>query len=189
MAKPEPREIRRIVAANDADENAVILTDGPDTELRTDPARPGFASNRVWVTEGTPAPIAGVRETLDLPHTLEPPPGGSVCRFLTIPPDDWFMADLTDEKVADFFAAMGSPGASRLGASTSADGAPHPYMQQTETLDYVLVMSGEVTLVLDSEEVHLQAGDTVVNLGASHAWSNRSDTPCELFLSMHDGKA
>ena len=79
---------------------------------------------------------------------------------------------------------MGSPGASRL-----SNGAPHPYMQQTRTLDYVLVMSGEVTLVLDTEEVHLRTGDTVVQLGGSHAWSNRSDTLCELFLSSHDGKA
>lgn len=184
MASSEPRDIRRIVAANDRDDNAVIYCDETNTDVRTDPARPGFASNRIWVTEGTPAPVAGVRETLDLPHTLEPPPGGSVCRFLTIPLDDWFMADLTDEKVSDYFAAMGSPGASKLG-----DGAPHPYMQQTRTLDYVLVMSGEVTLVLDSEEVHLQQGDTVVQLGVSHAWSNRTDTPCELFVSSHDGKA
>ena len=148
MASSEPRDIRRIVAANDRDDNAVIYCDETNTDVRTDPARPGFASNRIWVAEGTPAPVAGVRETLDLPHTLEPPPGGSVCRFLTIPPDDWFMADLTDEKV-----------------------------------------SGEVTLVLDSEEVHLQQGDTVVQLGVSHAWSNRTDTPCELFVSSHDGKA
>jgi len=62
-------------------------------------------------------------------------------------------------------------------------------MQQMPTLDYVLVMSGEVTLVLDTEEVHLRAGDTVVQLGGSHAWSNRSGTPCELFMSSHDGKA
>ncbi len=184
MAETKPREIRRIVAANDADENAFILSDEAATDVRTDPARPGFASTRIWVTEGTPAPVAGVRETLDLPHTLEPPPAGSVCRFVTIPPDDWHLADVTDEKVSDYFAAMGSPGASKLGS-----GSPHPYMQQTRTLDYVLVMSGEVTLVLDTEEVHLQAGNTVVQLGASHAWSNRSDAPCELFISSHDGKA
>jgi mannose-6-phosphate isomerase-like protein (cupin superfamily) len=183
MAKSEPRDIRRIVAANDPDDNAVVFSDGTNIDVRTDPARPGFASNRIWVTEGTPAPVAGVKETLHLPHTLEPPVGGSVCRFLTIPPDDWYMADLTDEKVSDFFDAMGSPGASKLGTD-----APHPYMQQTRTLDYVLVMSGEVTLVLDTEEVHLKRGDTVVQIGGSHAWSNRSDAPCELFVSMHDGK-
>lgn len=183
MAKAEPRDVRRIVAANDPDDNAVIFSDGINTDVRTDPARPGFASNRIWVTEGTPAPVAGVRETLDLPDTLEPPAGGSICRFLTIPPDDWYMADLTDEKVSDYFQAMGAPGASKLG-----EGSPHPYMQQTRTLDYVLVMSGEVTLVLDTEEVHLSTGDTVVQLGGSHAWSNRSDTLCELFVSTHDGK-
>jgi len=183
MPDTEPRPVRRIVAGNDADGNAVVYEDRPSPDIRFDPARPGYASTRVWVTEHTPAPVAGVRETLHLPHSLEPPAGGSVCWFVTIPPDDWFMDGITDEKVADFFEAMGSPNVSRLGA-----GAPHPYMQQTRTLDYVMVMSGEVTLVLDTEEVNLRAGDTVVQLGASHAWSNRSGTPCELFISSHDGK-
>lgn len=81
MAKSEPREIRRIVAGNDGQENAVIYSDDRNTDVRTDPARPGFASNRIWVTEGTPAPVAGVRETLDLPHTLEPPPAGRCADF------------------------------------------------------------------------------------------------------------
>jgi uncharacterized cupin superfamily protein len=93
------------------------------------------------------------------------------------------MDTITDEKVSDFFAAMGSPGASRLG-----DGAAHPYMQRTPSLDYIFVLDGEVTLVLDTEEVHLKEGDTVIGIGASHAWSNRSDRPCELFISSHSGR-
>lgn len=183
MTSKDPREVRRIVAAGDEDGNAVIYEDQAAKDVRTDRARPGFAFTRFWVTERTPAPIAGVRETLHLPNTLVPPTGGSVGSFVTIPPDGWYMDGLTDEKVSDYFAAMGAPGASRLG-----EGAPHPYMQQTDTLDYVLVLSGDVTLVLDTEEVHLSTGDTVVNLGGSHAWSNRSDSPCELFVSVHDGQ-
>ncbi len=183
MTSKDPREVRRIIAAGDEDGNAVIYEDKAATDVRMDPARPGFAYTRFWVTERTPAPISGVRESLHLPHTLEPPAGGSVGSFVTIPPEDWYRHGLTDEKVSDYFAAMGAPGASRLG-----DGARHPYMQQTSTLDYILVLSGEVTLVLDTEEVHLSKGDTVVNLGGSHAWSNRSDSPCELFVSVHDGR-
>ena len=66
---------------------------------------------------------------------------------------------------------MGSPAASTYSAN-----APHPYMQKTRTLDFCLVLEGEITLVLDTEEVHLKAGDTVVQRGTNHAWSNRSDS-------------
>jgi len=59
-------------------------------------------------------------------------------------------------------------------------------MRKTRTLDFCLVLEGEITLVLDTEEVHLKAGDTVVQRGTRHAWSNRSDAPCVLAISSHD---
>jgi len=77
---------------------------------------------------------------------------------------------------------MGSPSASTYSAK-----APHPYMQKTRTLDLCLILEGEITLVLDKEEVHLSAGDTVVQRGTNHAWSNRSDKPCRIAFSSHDG--
>ena len=183
MSCTDPRPVRRIIAGADADDRVIIHADGPCPDVRFDPARPGFAATRGWVTTATPAPVAGVTETLGEPHAIEPPGAGSVCRFLTVPPDAWFMDRITDEKVADFFAAMGSPGASRLGG-----GAPHPYMQRTDTLDYVFVLDGKVTLVLDTGEVNLEEGDTAVLIGAAHSWSNRSERPCELFVSSHDGR-
>jgi len=64
--------------------------------------------------------------------------------------------------------------------------APHVAMQQTRTLDFCIVLEGEITLVLDTEEVELKPGDTVVQRGASHAWSNSSDRPCTLAISSHD---
>ena len=64
--------------------------------------------------------------------------------------------------------------------------ALHPYMQRTRTLDFCLVLDGEITLVLDTQEVHLTAGDTVVQRGTNHAWSNRSDRPCVVAFSSHD---
>jgi len=72
--------------------------------------------------------------------------------------------------VQAYFAAMGSPA-----ASTAKAGAPHPYMQRTRTLDFCYVLEGEITLVLDTEEVHLKEGDTVVQRGTNHAWSNRTN--------------
>jgi mannose-6-phosphate isomerase-like protein (cupin superfamily) len=67
------------------------------------------------------------------------------------------------------------------------DGIARPPMTQRRTLDFCIVLDGDVTLVLDTEEVHLQTGDTVVQRGTRHAWSNRSNSPCTLFITSHDG--
>lgn len=57
---------------------------------------------------------------------------------------------------------------------------------KARTLDFCLVLEGEITLVLDLDEVHLKAGDTVVQRGTRHAWSNRSGKPCVVAISSHD---
>ena len=177
------RPVRRIVTIDDERGTSTAIQDGPAPDVRTDPARPGFSSTRIWVTDRTPTRIQSVRETLHLPHTLEPPPGGSVCRIVTFPPDETFRGKVGAREVEAFFRAMGSPG-----ASTCSANAPHPYTQKTRTLDFCLVLEGEIILVLDTEEVHLKAGDTVVQRGTNHAWSNRSNRPCVLAISSHDGR-
>lgn len=176
LAKP----VRRVVVVDENDRSKVI-SDGPTPDVRTDPARPGFASHRLWVTDRTPIPLKNVRESLSTPHRLEPPPGGSVCRIVTFPPDASFSGKVGGREVRAYFAAMGSPG-----ASTYSGQAPHPYMQKTRTLDLCLVLEGEITLILDTQEVQLKAGDTVVQRGTNHAWSNRSDKPCIVAISSHD---
>ncbi len=175
--------IRRIISVDGADGKSKAIADATLTDVRTDPARPGYASTRIWVTDRTPARIEGITDTLHLPHTLEPPPGGSVCRIVTFPPDATFKHTVGAREVQAFFAAMGSPAASTYSADS-----PHPYMQKTRTLDLCLVLEGEITLVLDTEEVHLKSGDSVVQRGTNHAWSNRSNAPCTIAFSMHDGK-
>ncbi|MCC7485587.1 MAG: cupin domain-containing protein [Burkholderiales bacterium] len=177
------RPVRRIVV-RDEGEKSHILVDAPSPDVRTDPARPGYASTRIWVTDRTPARMKDVRDTLDAPHTLEPPAGGSVCRVITIPPDSSWTGRVGEKEVRSHFATMGSPSASSLGPS-----ARHPYMQRTRTLDFCLILDGEVTLVLDMQEVALKAGDTVVQRGTNHAWSNRSNRPCTIAISSHDARS
>ena len=172
--------VRRIVTIDDAAGKSVAVADGPAPDVRTDPARPGFSATRIWVTDATPAPVKRI-DTLALPQRIEPPPRGSVCRIVTFPPDDTFRGKVGANEVAAFFRAMGSPGASTYSAK-----APHPYMQQSQTLDFCLVFDGEITLVLDTAEVQLTAGDTVVQRGTNHAWSNRSSRPCTVAFSSHD---
>jgi uncharacterized cupin superfamily protein len=79
---------------------------------------------------------------------------------------------------------MGSPR-----TSTYSPQAPHPYMQKTRTLDFGIVLEGEIVLVLDTQEVSLKAGDFVVQRATNHAWSNRSNHPAVVAIASHDGAA
>jgi mannose-6-phosphate isomerase-like protein (cupin superfamily) len=175
------KPVRRIVTIATDNEMSTAISDGPSPDVRTDPARPGFASTRIWVTDSTPAKIKNVTETLHLPHTLEPPPKGSVCRVVVFPPDAAWKGRVGAPEVRAYFDAMGSPG-----ASTYLPQAPHPYMQRTQTLDFCLVLEGEITLVVDTQEAHLKAGEIVVQRGTNHAWSNRSGSPARLVIASHD---
>jgi hypothetical protein len=173
--------LRRIVTVDDSKGKSWALSDDYVKDVLFDPARPGFSSARVWITDATPARGCVIEPTESIPQSLEPPPCGSVFRVMTIPPDVDWVRNCTRENVHAWFAAAGSPAASRYGAD-----APHPYMQRTATLDLCVVLEGEVTLVLDTEKVSLAAGDVVVQRGTSHAWSNHSDKPAVIAVSSHD---
>ena len=170
---------RRIVTIDKEPGKSCLVSDGPAPDVRFDPARPGFASARLWVVDGAPSPI--VPETLHLPHTIEPPKGGSVCRVVTFPPDAAWAGKVGAKEVGAYFSAMGSPG-----ASTFSKSAPHPYMQKTRTLDFCIVLEGEIVLVLDTQEVTLKAGEIVIQRGTNHAWSNRSGKPAVVSIATHD---
>ena len=143
------KPVRRIVCVDGRDGKSKAIQDGPAPDVHTDPARPGFSSTFIWATDSTPARIGTASEPSQV---LTPPPGGSLCRVLSFPPE----------------------------------GASHRGMRKTRTLDFCLILEGKITLVLDTEEVHLKAGDTVVQRGTRHAWSNRSDAPCVVAISSHD---
>ena len=153
------RPVRRIVCVDGPDGKSKAIEDGPAPDVRTDPARPGFSSTLIWATDSTPARIDCASERVRIPKLLSPPPGGSLCRIVTLPPDRAFRDRAR---------------------------SPQPTMQKRRTLDFCLVLEGEITLLLDTGEVHLKAGDTVVQRGANHAWSNRSGRPCTVAISSHD---
>ncbi len=178
------RPVRRIVTIDDENGRSRAIQDGPCPDARIDPSRPGFSSTRIWVTDRTPGRIHGVRETLHAPHSLEPPRGGSICRIVTLPPDATYRARVGAREIREYFDAMGSPG-----ASTYSTNARHPYMQKTQTLDLCLVLEGEVTLVLDTADVPLKRGDTVIQRATNHAWSNVSSASAVIAISSHDARA
>jgi quercetin dioxygenase-like cupin family protein len=99
---------------------------------------------------------------------LEPPRGGVIFRVVEFPPDR--APGGFDRKAA--FAAMGAHGA------MDPDASRHPGMHRTDTVDFAIVLSGEIWALMDEGETLMRAGDTLVQRGTNHAWSNRSDQPC-----------
>lgn len=183
--KPVPPGIRlnrRIVTIDRAsDGRSEIVSDGPCPDVLLDPARPGFASQRMWTTDSCPARI--LRETLHLPRTLEPKNGGTTFRVDILPPDATWQGRVGEHEARSYFASAGSPGACAWHA-----GARHPYVQKTMTFDYCVVLEGEAVLVLDEQEVVLGSGEVALLKGVRHAWSNQSGTRAVIAISSHDGR-
>src|SRR5580704_13176323 len=104
------KPVRRIVTIDDDRGASHAIADGPSPDVRTDPARPGYASTRIWVTTASPPAIAKqYRDALLLPNMMVPPSHGSVCRIVMIPPDASWRGKVGAPEVAAFFQQMGAP--------------------------------------------------------------------------------
>ncbi len=164
-----PRKIRRVVTGHNEKGKSVIVSDGPSPHVLALPGAADFALTNLWVTDGAPADNAGDADAAARPVVLEPPPGGTIFRVVEFPPDSSLGARF-DRQAA--FAAMGA------GDAMDPDASRHPGMHKTRSVDYAIVLSGEIYAVMDEGETLLRAGDALVQRGANHAWSNRGQTPC-----------
>jgi hypothetical protein len=175
-----PDKIRRVVTGNDSHGRSVIVSDGAPTNIRQSPQRPGVVINNLWMTDTMPAQTSGPEDATVKPMALEPAAGGTNFRIVEFPPESDYIAKITAE---DAKKAFGD-----LGASHAIEGkARHPFMHKTKTLDYAIVLSGEIYLVLDDSEVLMTAGEVCIQRATSHAWSNRSDKPAKVAFILIDG--
>jgi len=175
--------VRRVVTGHDEKGRAVIASDGVTPVVNYSPLRPGYSSNEVWVTYATPAIIDQKGEPTDRPRSIEPPRQGTVCRVIEFGPEASWIGAVAAQRAKAVFGSLGSPE-----ASTGTEKPPHPLMHRTKTVDYGIVLSGEIYLVVDDGETLLKPGDVVVQLGTNHAWSNRSDKPCRMAFILIDGQ-
>jgi hypothetical protein len=174
--------IHRVVTGHDAQGNAIVASDGPLPTVTELKAVPGTIFHEVWSTTGTPAPIDNGADPTIGALMLPPPHHGTRIRFVDIPPDTPELLARGADAVRAGFSEIGD-----AGASTGHAGAPHPLMHRTETVDYGIVIEGELTLVLDQGEVQLKSGSVVVQRGTNHAWANRSGKPCRMLFVLVDG--
>jgi mannose-6-phosphate isomerase-like protein (cupin superfamily) len=175
--------IRRVITGHDTQGKAVVISDEPAPAVRTNPLRPGHVSTDLWKTGSAPVVLkARMDDPTGGPKQIHPLPGGTVFRISELAPEPEAVRNLDPASAREVFKAMGNEGAATFGR-----GGRHPMMHRTETIDYAVVLEGRVTLVLDDQDVELEAGDVVIQCGTNHAWSNRSDKPCRMLYVLIDG--
>jgi mannose-6-phosphate isomerase-like protein (cupin superfamily) len=172
-----------VVTGHDPDGKAVVASDGPLPTVVELTAIPGTVFHEVWATAGAPASVDNGADPTTGPLKLPPPKRGTRIRFVDIPPDTAEYLAKGAARMKDAFEQIGD-----AKASTVKAGSPHPLMHRTESVDYGVVIEGEMTLVLDGSEVPLRPGSVVVQRGTNHAWANRSGRPCRMLFVLVDGE-
>jgi mannose-6-phosphate isomerase-like protein (cupin superfamily) len=178
-----PNPMRRVITGHDESGKAIILSDAaPERIQKIGEHGPIFYE--IWNTRETPVRIDRRSGEPSEDHlSLPPPRNGTRIRILDIPPETAAMKAMDAKAAREHFAEIGA-----AEASTHSDaGAPHPFMHRTQTVDYGIVIEGELTLIVDHGETTLRAGDVVVQRGTNHAWANRSNANCRIAFVLIDG--
>lgn len=177
------RDLRRVVTGHDKAGKAVVLSDGIPPNVIRPAHQPGLAFHELWHTDASPAPVTATEsEPTDRYTETAPPPHGTIIRIVDIPPEGEDGPDFDKETARALFEQVGL-------AENAEHTIPgrHPLMHRTESIDYGVVLDGQIVLLLDDSEVVLEAGDMVVQRGTIHAWTNRTDKITRMLFVLTDG--
>lgn len=176
------RSFKRIVTGHDASGQAIVSRMDETPISFALKAVPGTSFHEVWSSDSSPVLLDDVGDPTHKPLQLSPGPSGSVIRVVDIPPD----SQQNSISAADAAAAFAEIGEAQAGTSHAE--SRHKLMHRTQTLDYGIVLEGEVWLILDQQEVQLKRGDIVVQRGTNHAWSNRTEEMARMAFVLLDGR-
>ena len=171
------KAVRRLVTGHRANGQSTVLLDGaaPNVKQR----RAGNASTLLWVSDETPARVSGSEDRAAREIGVPPPRRGTIFRLAEFPPG-------VGGEVRDNEAVLRDFG---IGPDVKRGHPPrHPAIHRTRSLDYVVVLEGEIDLLLDDRDVRLTAGDVIVQQATNHAWINRGTTTCRLAMVFIDAE-
>ena len=170
---------RRVVTSHDDNGNSIFIEDGPAPSIKEMESMPGLALTDLWVTQSAPADNSGSKDAADRPIVLEPPAHGTIFRIVEFPPDSAWR-DYASAKEA--FSSIGADHA-------TDDSSDDAMMHKTSTVDYLIILKGEIWAILDNGlETCLRQGDVMIQRGTNHSWSVRTDEPCILAAILVDAK-
>jgi hypothetical protein len=163
-------KIRRVVTGHDENGKSVFISDGAATAVKEMESMPGLSLTDLWQTGSAPADNTGEADAADRPVVLEPPASGTIFRLVEFPPDSAWRGRADAAEAFDSISAGHAP----------VDGSDDPMMHKTSTIDYLIVVRGEIWAILDDSETCLKQGDMMIQRGTNHSWSVRTDEPCLL---------
>jgi hypothetical protein len=160
--------IRRVVTGHDKAGNSVFVMDGKAPNVLEMASMPGVALTDLWRTRTSPASNGGSTDAAKGRIRLEPPAEGTILRIVEFPPDTKWRKSANAAKAFKSIGAGGAPD------HASADAMMHA----TATVDYIIVLKGEIWAILDKGEKLLKQGDILIQRGTNHSWSVRTKEPC-----------
>jgi len=167
---------RRVVTGHNAAGKSVILFDDTGTNLTHIPSWKGLYVTELWVSSESPVDNSGDIDRALRPMKHDPDPSGTIFRLVEIPPESE-----TSFNAKGIFEELGSSTKPSM-----ADSDRHPTMHKTASVDYLVVISGEMIMAMEDGETLLRPGDCIVQRGTNHAWINRSNAPCLIAAILVD---
>ncbi|MDH1576273.1 cupin domain-containing protein [Pseudomonas sp. GD03746] len=169
--------VRRIITCDNSNGRSTVLSDGPATHCIG-------GLTELWTTGKAPHDHSSTTDHGELSNSLEPPASGTVFRFFQIPPE----ADTAHLSLEEKAKAWGDLFARMNAAHVQPDTTRDPGMHKSSTTDYIILLQGSITLVLDEAEVEMKPFDVVIQLGTNHSWVNRGDVDALLMAVLVDAR-
>jgi hypothetical protein len=173
-------KVRRVVTGFDNKGRSTIVSDGPSPAIKSVPGRPDYYSTNVWRTGAAPVDITEP-DLIEGHVGVSPPENGTVLRVIDFPPEPTDPEERARQLAASFGKIFDD-------ADTSHGSDIHPGMHQTDTVDYAIVLEGEIVAVLEESETVLKTGDILIQRGTNHAWSNQSGVSCKVAFILIEGR-
>jgi mannose-6-phosphate isomerase-like protein (cupin superfamily) len=170
-------DVRRVVTGIDEQDRAVVLF---DSRLPLTPGPANIKATNLWITDSYPAGFSFTEDTAGRPIGISPPDHGTKFRIVEFGP-----LDPATEAKLDPQLLMKQVGA---GAPKRGKPVKHPFVHRTRSVDYAVILSGEIDMMLDETSVHLKPGDVVVQQATNHGWVNHGSEPCRILFVLMDAK-
>lgn len=174
------RDVSVVVTGHDEQGNAVIASDAPP---RIYPAKKFFTTfYEIWHEDKIPCAVKRDMRDTETELNHPPPRNGVRIRMHDFEPVGDRVKNLSYEEIREHFAEAGSED-----AVPPPDKWKHAFMHRTESIDFGIMVEGELTLIMEEGERLLRPGDVVVQVGTNHSWENRSESMARICFVLLDG--